>query len=105
MTLDEMKAKIASIIGLVTPESQATASEILTELTVESERLYTEIAAVNTSISELAAANEKLREANTNLFLQVGTTKAKEEETTEEETTEEETPTFDDLFDEKGDLK
>ena len=59
---------------------------------------------MNTSVQELTTANESLRAVNTKLFLQVGASEKKEQE--EEKKEEENKPLpFDDLFNEKGELK
>ena len=77
-------------------------SQKLAEL---SEDYSTTLATVDTSTKEVEKfklENEKLRQANMNLFMKIGTTK-EDEETEEEE--EENTLTFDALFNEKGELK
>ena len=61
-------------------------------------------AAINAAaqVAELTETNNSLKEANMQLFLKTGV----QQEKTEEKTEEENTPlSFDDLFNEKGELK
>lgn len=107
LTREQIKSKFTAVLGMATPEQQANASEILTELSDEFESVLTESENNATKVTELTANNETLRSVNAKLFLRVGETdKATHTETTPAtETTNENKITFDDLFNEKGDLK
>lgn len=99
MKPEEFNAKTQEILTNLT--DQAKVSTILTEL-VEDYNTVTATTETATATSQkLTADNEKLRQANMNLFLKVGETK-KEEETKQDEDNK---PTFEDLFDENGNLK
>ena len=98
MKPEEFKQKTAEILANLT--DQAKVSELLTELT---EDYDSETIVKSTAIAtaeKLNADNEKLRQANMNLFLKVGEQAPKEEKQKQDTT-----PKYDDLFTESGDLK
>ena len=106
MTRDEMRQHITEIMGCATPEKQARVSELLTELSEGFETLLSEGEQHQNQITELTNNNETLRTVNAKLFLKVGAT---ERETHVNEPTPVEPPvenkiTFDQLFNEKGEL-
>lgn len=104
MKRSEHKAIIDKVLGMIAPEHQAAASEALNTLSTDYGTTLDSLETANTSVQELTTANESLRAVNTKLFLQVGASEKKEQE---EETKEEENKPlpFDDLFNEKGELK
>lgn len=107
MKREDHKTKLNELLKLVTPENQASATEILTGLSEDYEQVLTESETAASRVSELTANNETLRAVNAKLFLKVGAT---DKETPHPET-EQQTPvesenkiTFDNLFNEKGEL-
>lgn len=99
MKPEEFNAKTQEILGNLT--DQAKVSTVLSELIEDYNTVIAEMETARTTAEKLTADNEKLRQANMNLFLKVGETK-KEEETKQDEDNK---PTFEDLFDEDGNLK
>lgn len=106
MNREEHKQKLNEILGLVAPENQARMSEFLSELSEDYERVLTESEKASNRVSELTTNNELLRAANTKLFLKVGATDKETPHTEKTETTVEgdNEITFDNLFNEKGEL-
>lgn len=106
MKREEHKTKLNELLKLVTPENQASASEILTGLSEDYEQLLSESESASERVSELTANNETLRAVNAKLFLKVGATdkESPHTETTEPQVESENIITFDKLFDEKGEL-
>lgn len=105
MTRDEHKQKIAKLMGLVSPDNQATMSEILTELSEDYEQVLTASEGHSARVQELTANNETLRAVNAKLFLKVGEV-PKDPPQPSEPTTDPEPPTitFESLFNDKGEL-
>ena len=99
MKPEEFNAKTQEILSNLT--DQAKVSTVLSELIEDYNTVTAETETAKTTAEKLTADNEKLRQANMNLFLKVGETK-KEEETEQDEDNK---PTFEDLFDENGNLK
>lgn len=99
MKPEEFNAKTQEILSNLT--DQAKVSTVLSELIEDYNTVTAETEIARTTAEKLTADNEKLRQANMNLFLKVGETK-KEEETKQDEDNK---PTFEDLFDENGNLK
>lgn len=99
MKPEEFNAKTQEILSNLT--DQAKVSTVLSELIEDYNTVTAETETARTTAEKLTADNEKLRQANMNLFLKVGETK-KEEETKQDEDNK---PTFEDLFDENGNLK
>lgn len=107
MTREEHNQIIQQMIGLVTPENQANASKLLTQLSEDYEQTLTTSETLTKNNETLTANNEKLREVNAELFLKVGTTKKdgnNENNEGQGEGEQENNLTFDALFNEKGDL-
>lgn len=107
MTRDEHKKIVNQLLGMATPENQATASELLTQLTDDYEQTLTSNETLTASNATLTANNEKLRSVNADLFLKVGTTQKQiHKDTTpgKDEQPDETELTFDALFNEKGEL-
>jgi hypothetical protein len=99
MKPEEFKALTTEIMQNLT--DQAKVSTILATLT-EDYDAETVIKTTSLSTTEkLTADNEKLRQANMNLFLKVGETKVTEQPQKKEDLT----PKFEDLFDANGNLK
>lgn len=99
MKPEEFKAKADEILSNLT--DQAKVSTLLAELTEDYNTETVIKSTATTTAEKLTADNEKLREANMKLFLSVGE-KAQADVIKKDEPT---TPTFDALFDDKGNLK
>lgn len=107
MTRDEHKQIVTDMLKLVTPENQASASEMLAKLTTDYEETLTGLETANASVTKLTSDFENLRRVNADLFLQVGNTKKtihEEENNNDDNDDEENKMTFEALFNEKGDL-
>lgn len=108
MTREEHKAIIQKMLGMVTPDNQATASELLTQLSDDYEETLTQYETASTSVQELTAKNETLRDVNAKLFLKVGTTDKEthnqQQNNTNVQEQDENKMTFEALFNEKGEL-
>lgn len=105
MTRDEHKAAINRLLGMVSPEHQADASELLTNLSQDYEQTLTTSEQAAANVETLTANFEHLREVNAKLFLQVPTGKVNEPTTHPEPVKQPETPpSFESLFNEKGEL-
>lgn len=108
MTREEHKQIMTDLLKTIAPEHQATATGLMTQLTEDYEKTLTEFETTSKANETLTANNEKLREVNADLFLKVGVSKkdAHIEKPKEKPTDEGETklPTFDSLFNEKGEL-
>jgi transcription-repair coupling factor (superfamily II helicase) len=96
---EEFKAKTAEILQNLS--DQAKVSTLLTELTEHNDDAVVEITTTTATATKLTTDNETLRQANMSLFLKVGETKPADNKKPDEDTA----PKFEDLFDEKGDLK
>lgn len=107
MTLDEFKNATAALLGMVAADNQAAASEQLTALSDAFEQNFNALETANGNVTKLTENNEKLRKTNMDLFLRVGSTK-QEKETPEKGATDKdggEPLNYNDLFNEKGELK
>lgn len=107
MTRDEHKQIIQKMLGFVTPENQANASELLTQLSDDYEQTLTASETLTKNNETLTANNEKLRQVNADLFLKVGTTNKEthsQEQNNGNGQDEENKLTFEALFNEKGEL-
>ena len=108
MTREEHKAIIQKMLGMVTPDNQATASELLTQLSDDYEEALTQYETASTSVQELTAKNETLRDVNAKLFLKVGTTDKEthnqQQNNANAQEQNENKMTFEALFNEKGEL-
>jgi regulator of replication initiation timing len=100
MKPEEFTAKVQEVLQNLT--DQAKVSTILAELTEDYNSVAVETTTAKTTAEKLTADNEKLRQANMNLFLKVGENKKPDDTNKKPEDT---TPKFEDLFDEKGNLK
>lgn len=108
MTREEHKEIIQKMLGMVTPENQATASELLTQLSDDYETTLTNSETLTTTNATLTENNEKLRKVNADLFLKVGTTTKEQNNNNmnnpNNQGQEDNELTFDGLFNEKGEL-
>lgn len=104
MTRDEHRQCIQSLLGMVAAEHQADASEILNNLSNDYNTTIEDLETERNNVQSLTQRNERLREVNADLFLQVGTSKKAASEESEE-TQQETTLDFKNLFNEKGELK
>lgn len=95
---------LSKIQEIGTCEDEATRRTLLTEISDDVSVVYDNNESLKASNDQYIAANERLREANMKLFLQVGEDRESEDGPPEKE---EEKPKrkFEDLFNEKGDLK
>lgn len=101
MTQDDHKNLLNEILSNL--DNQAKVSEVLTTLADDYTSLLSENATLTTTNSELAERNKQLLETNMNLFLKVGAPKDTQTDEIIEQT--ENTMTFENLFDENGNLK
>ena len=111
MTREEHKAIIQQMLGFVTPENQANASQLLTQLSDDYEQTLTANETLTTTNADLTTRNERLREVNSELFMKVGTTKKENENPPNNQNNggegsgnEDPELTFEQLFNEKGEL-
>jgi uncharacterized membrane-anchored protein YhcB (DUF1043 family) len=103
MTGQEHSTIINQIMEMVSSEHQASASELLTTLSEDYTQTLSEVETSNQNVTRLTEDNEKLRRVNADLFLKVSNGKKQETETeTGKET--DDIPSFDSLFNEKGEL-
>jgi hypothetical protein len=104
MTRDEHKQIVNRLLGMVAPDHQANASELLTNLSEDYEQTLTASETATTRVEELTKNNETLRDVNAKLFLKVGSV-PNEPQPSEPKTEPERTPiSIDSLFNEKGEL-
>lgn len=104
MKRDEHKQIINQLLGMVTPDKQATASEMLANLSEDYEQVLTANESANSRVEELTANNETLRSVNAKLFLKVGEIPKGEPATEPKEEPEIPTISIDSLFNDKGEL-
>lgn len=104
MTRDEHKAIVNQLLTMATPEQQATASELLTQLTDDYEQTLTGLEQANANVTTLTANNETLREVNAKLFLKVGHTDKTPNPNKDPNPEPENQLKFEALFNEKGEL-
>jgi hypothetical protein len=97
---EEFKAKTMEILSNLT--DQAKVSTLLAELTEHNDDAVVEVTTAKTTSEKLTADNEKLRAANMSLFLKVGEQKPTDTIQTKPQDTR---PKYEDLFDDKGNLK
>lgn len=95
------------ITEIGTCEDDVTRRELLTALSDECANDYDTISSLTETNNNLLADNEKLRSANMQLFLRVGESKSKGEKLKDETgiDPEKEPKKFEDLFNEKGEIK
>lgn len=102
MKREELKSLCDELIGFATPESQGRISEIILTLSEQNELSLNELAEMKSSNDTLNQSVKALQNANTKLLMKVG-------EVPTEEKPPEGTPKtpmkFEDLFNEKGELK
>lgn len=103
MTRDEHRAIISRIMGYVAPEHQADASEALTTLSDDYGETLDASETLRKQHETLTGDFEKLRKVNAKLFLRVGEHAEPQKEPERQQ--EKEPLPFDDLFNEKGELK
>ena len=105
MKRNEYKSLISELLTLSTPDNQGRVSEILTQLTEDYETVLTTSEGYENRVAELSANNETLRKVNADLFLKVGTQlPGSGDSDTGADETETEIPTFESLFNDKGEL-
>lgn len=110
MTRDEHKQIVNQMLTMVSAENQAKASDLLTQLSEDYEQTLTGLETATASEKALKENNETLREVNAKLFLKVGQTDKKlHEDKPNEQEQQDDKPdsnlTFENLFNEKGELK
>lgn len=107
MTRDEHKNIVNQLLSMATPEQQANASNLLTQLTDDYEQTLTNSENLATQNATLTQNNETLREVNAKLFLRVGHTDPNPKEDPKNppnDQLDKNQLTFDKLFNEKGEL-
>lgn len=96
---EEYKSKTAEILSNL--GDQAKVSAILAELVEHNDDAVVEVTKATETATKLTADNENLRNTNMELFLKVGASPKPEDKPTPTDNT----PKFEDLFDDKGNLK
>lgn len=107
MTREEHKTIVNQLLGMVTPENQANASQFLTQLSEDYEATLTASETLQGEHQTLQKNFETLRNVNSELFLKVGATHKETHKTPDpqkEEPSELDGLTFDKLFNDKGEL-
>jgi trans-aconitate methyltransferase len=102
MKLEDHTKLVESIMSNLT--DQAVVSTQMAQITEDYPKVLTDLTTAQAEAEKLKADNEKLRQANMSLFMQIPQRKADDKRT---ETVDNKTPdNFDDLlFDEKGNMK
>jgi cell shape-determining protein MreC len=102
MKIEDHTKLVESIMNNLT--DQAVVSTTMAQITEDYPKVMSELEMAKTTADQLKADNEKLRQANMSLFMQIPQRKAEDNRTT---TVDNKTPdNFDDLlFDEKGNIK
>lgn len=95
---------IQNLLTMVANEHQATASELLTQLANDYEVVMNDFEKITTNNQQLIENNEKLRSVNSELFLQVGH-KSQPTPPAPDNGKGTQSLKYDDLFNEKGELK
>ena len=103
MTRDEHKQIMNQLLGMVTPDNQANASQMLANLSEDYEQTLTASETATNRVEELTRNNETLRDVNAKLFLKVGEV-PKESHPSEHTEPERQPISSDSLFNEKGEL-
>ena len=107
MTRNEHKEIVTKMLGMVTPENQATASELLTQLTDDYEKTLTTSETLTADNEKLKADFENMRAVNAKLFLRVGETDKLLHNDNQDNANNEDDEnklTYEALFNEKGEL-
>lgn len=104
MTREELQQKMSELLGMATPENQARASELITDISDSFATLSTENNGRAEEITRLTNNNEELRRVNTKLLLKTGVipNDPPSESNTPPSDSEEPKITFDSLFNDKG---
>ena len=108
MKREEHNEITKKLYAMVTPENQASASELLTQLTNDYEETTTKMETASAEHEKLKNNFEHLRQVNADLFLKVGVSHNTPENVTENNDNIEEIENdikIEDLFNEKGELK
>lgn len=101
MKPEEFSALANDIIANL--NDQAKVTTIMATLIEDNNKMNADTLSAMETAKKMTEDNEKLRQANMSLFLKVG--EAKPEDKTPPKTPEDNTPKFEDLFDDKGNLK
>ena len=88
-----------------TCEDEATRRTLLTEMSDDVSAVFDRAENLETENQSYIDANERLREANMKLFLQVGEDRESTDSNQNHEESEQPKRKFEDLFNEKGDIK
>lgn len=102
MTIEEFNSSALSILSNL--DNQGEVSTTLNTLQQEYSNISATNKELNDKITQLEKDRENLRDANMKLFLQVGN-KSTENNNNDKSTNENDKLSFDDLFDEKGEIK
>lgn len=110
MTRDDHKKAVNQLMGMIAAEHQATASDLLSNLSDDYDRTLTDYETATANVTSLTSDNESLRKTNMRLFLRVGETekethKQDKHNPSHDEQEENKPLPFTDLFNEKGELK
>ena len=104
----EKQEFLERVTAIGTCEDDAERRELLTQLSEEASKDYDTIATLTDENSNLRTKNETLRDANMQLFLRVGENKNPDEQKgdiTGVHVEENKKRSFDELFNEKGEIK
>ena len=107
MTQGEHKNILDKLIGMVSSEHQADASELFTKLSEGYAETFTTAETAANDLEAMKDRNEKLRKVNTDLFLKVGVTNEQNNIPNPSEPPKaggDKKLTFEGLFNEKGEL-
>lgn len=104
MELAEHKQITTDILQQIPADAQAKISELLTKLTTDYTSITADMDKAVKTAEKMTLQNEELRQANMNLFLQIGQQPSQQKQNKIEEKKEEVDP-FKDLFDKNGNLK
>lgn len=108
MTRDEHNQIIQQLLNCVAADHQATASNLLLQLSEDYEEFTTNLETLTQHNTKLSNDFEELRKVNSKLFLRVGETEKVSSQnipTPKDGEPEEDIPTYESLFNEKGELK
>lgn len=96
------------VVAIGSCDDEVQRRELLSQLSDEASKDYDNLATLTETNSSLLTDNEKLRSANMQLFLRIGESKDETERKKDETGIKDEPPkkrSFDNLFNEKGEIK
>lgn len=103
MESEKLKKLVNDIITNLSDQSRVT--DLLNQIQEDNDNSLNTMSTLNTENEKLKGDNENLRSVNMKFFLKLGEQKEKIETNTEQEQEQEQELKFEDLFNEKGELK